>query len=380
MSIRVLHVFGGGVRSGIETHLLTLAKGLKGAGVELLLAPLNHGIFCDEARPYVSEIIPSDKRFRGDMGFVKRLSRRIAEANVDIVHTHSYDGNFYGLRAARAAGQMDVVNTVHTFEIDAMIDIYKSRLIRATVSRQNRRLLKAASRVIAVCTALKENLVDRGIEEDRIRVIPNGLDPADYSFTASARESIRRELSLSNDMPVVGTTGRISRVKNTDVFIRAARKARDRGVRAKYVIIGDGPLRAQIEGLVSELHMEEDVIFTGFQADVCRFLPSVDLFVLCSQTETASYSLLEAMAMARPIVATAVGGNTEIVSDGETGLLVPVGDVESTADSIIRLLTDKKQAKRLGLAGREALETSFHAKAMVEKTLDVYKELARNGK
>jgi len=139
-------------------------------------------------------------------------------------------------------------------------------------------------------------------------------------------------------------------------------------------------LRAQIEGLVSELHMEEDVIFTGFQADVCRFLPSVDLFVLCSQTETASYSLLEAMAMARPIVATAVGGNTEIVSDGETGLLVPVGDVESTADSIIRLLTDKKQAKRLGLAGREALETSFHAKAMVEKTLDVYKELARNGK
>lgn len=380
MSIRVLHVFGGGVRSGIETHILTLAKGLKGADVELLLAPLNHGIFCDEARPYVSEIILSDKKFRGDLGFVKRLSRRIAKAGVDIVHTHSFDGNFYGSRAARSAGRIQVVNTVHTFEIDAMIDMYKSRLIRSVVCRQNLRLLRAASRLIAVCAPIKENLVDRGIDEAKIKVVPNGLDPADYPIPSSASESARKELGLPDDRPVVGTIGRISRVKNMDVFLRAARRVLDRGIRAKFVIIGDGPLRGQIEGLASELKLDDDVIFTGFQADAHRFLPLMDLFVLCSQTEGLSYTLLEAMAMVRPIVATAVGGNTDIVSDGETGLLVPAGDVESTAGSIIRLLTDGHEAERFGLAGREALETRFHAKTMAEKTLDVYKELARNGK
>jgi len=381
MSIRVVHVFGGGVRSGIETQILTLAKGLKGSDVELVLAPLNNGSFNGEAAAHVSEIIPSDKKFRGDLGFVRRLAKRVAEAHVDIVHTHSYNGDFYGSRAARLAGIANVINTVHTFEMEALVDTHRSRLVRQVICYQNRSRRKSASILIAVCERLKEKLAGEGFDRNRIRVIPNGLDLQDYPFPFKESEPLRRKLGLTDDRPVIGSSGRISGVKRFDIFIRAARKVLDRGIPARFLIVGDGPLRGQMESLAAKLNLDEDILFAGWQEpeDLCRFVSVMDLFVLCSRTESMSYTLLEAMAMARPIVVTDVGGNREMVRDGESGLLVPLGDVETTAQSMIRLLENKKEATEFGLAGRKLLEARFQASTMSERTLEIYKELALNG-
>ena len=375
MPIRVLHVFGGGVRSGIDTHILTLAKGLKGADVELVLAPLNNGPICTEARLYVSEIIESDKKFRGDLGFVRRLANRIKKANADIVHTHSYDGNFYGARAARLAGTKYIVNTVHTFEADAMIDIYKSRIIRKIVARQNRALMRSASHLIAVCGSLEERLVQEGFDKKKIAVISNGLDPGNFLLSSPDKVSARRALGLKDGEFVVGSMGRIARVKNFDVLLKAARKVIDRGSQAKFIIIGDGPLRGKMESLALELGLEKNVIFVGWQADTSKILSAIDLFVLCSKTETTSYALLEAMALAKPTIATTVGGNTDLVKAGETGLLIPPGDVEATADAVTDLIMDKEKCERFGAAGRQRVDREFSAGTMANRTLEVYRRL-----
>jgi glycosyltransferase involved in cell wall biosynthesis len=379
MAIRVLHIFGGGVRSGIETHILTLAKGLKGSGVEFVLAPLNKGSFSEEVQSYVSEIIESDKKYRGDLGFIGRLAKRISAADVDIVHTHSFDGSFYGNRAALQAGEKVIVNTVHTFETVAMVDVYKSRIIRRLVCRQNLRLLKSASLLIAVCRPLEEKLIHEGIDSDKIRVVPNGLDLPDFLKSSPNQDSARRELGLKDGELAVGILGRVARVKNIDVFLKAGKKVLDKGVRVKFIIIGDGPLRGRMEALASKLGIQDSVRFVGWQAETGTILSALDLFVLCSQTETTSYALLEAMAMAKPTVATAVGGNTEVVEDGVTGLLVPPGDVDATSEAIFNLISDRDRSKQFGAAGKERVEREFSAGAMVDRTLEVYRELAGDG-
>jgi glycosyltransferase involved in cell wall biosynthesis len=380
MAIRVLQVFGGGVRSGIETHILALAKGLKGSDVELVLAPLNKGSFGEEVwRPYAHEIIESDKKYRGDLGFVRRLANRIKTARIDIVHTHSFDGNFYGSRAARQAGIKNIVNTVHTFEADAMIDIYKSRIIRKLIARQNRSLLRSASHLIAVCKPIKEKLVREGFDTSKITVVRNGLDLESFPTSMPDIEQTKRDFGLSEDAPIVGAIGRIARVKNFDVFIRAARIVLDRGVKAQFIIVGDGPLRTQMEDLASELRLKEDVFFVGWQSEIRKLISAMDLFALCSKTEGTSYTLLEAMALERPTVATAVGGNVDLVKDGETGLLIPPGDADATADAIFNLISDRDRSEQFGEAGRERVKQHFSARAMVDRTLEVYRELADDG-
>lgn len=375
MAIRVLQVFGGGVRSGIESHILSLAKGLKGKGVELVLAPLNKGSFGEEVRPYVPEMIESDKKYRGDLGFVRRLANRIKKADIDIVHTHSFDGNFYGSRAARHAGIKNIVNTVHTFEADAMIDIYRSRIIRRLIARQNRALLRSASHLIAVCKPIRDRLVREGFDKSGITVVRNGLDLEDFPQSMPGSERTKREFGLPGGAPVIGTIGRIAPVKNFDVFLRAARIVLDRGVRARFVIVGDGPLKTKMQELASDLGLEDDVSFLGRRSEIKKLLLAMDLFVLCSKTEGTSYTLLEAMALERPTVATRVGGNVDLVKDGETGVLIPPGDAEAAADAIIGLLSDKDKAKRFGAAGRKRIEVEFNAGVMADRTLEVYRKL-----
>ena len=379
MAIRVLHIFGGGVRSGIETHVLTLAKGLREADIELVLAPLNKGSFSEEARSHVSEIIESDKKYRGDLGFVRRLANRIKKANIDIVHTHSFDGNFYGSRAARQAGIKNIVNTVHTFEADAMIDIYKSRIIRRLIARQNRSLLRSASHLIAVCKPIKEKLAQEGFDTNKITVVRNGLDLESFPASVPDIEQTKREFGLSEDVPIVGTIGRIARVKNFDVFLRAAKIVLDQGVKAQFVIVGDGPLRTQMEELASELRLQGDILFLGWQNEIRKLISAMDLFVLCSKTEGTSYTLLEAMALERPTVVTAVGGNVDLAADGETGILIPPGNAEAAAKAIIDLVSDAEKSKRFGAAGRKRIESEFNAGVMANRTLKIYEELANDG-
>ena len=161
-------------------------------------------------------------------------------------------------------------------------------------------------------------------------------------------------------------------VKNFGLFLRVAKRVIDSGIKAKFILIGDGPMRAELQNTAADLGLGEKVIFTGFREDVFRLVSILDLFVLCSNSETNPIALIEAMALKRPVVATNVGGVLEIVDNNVNGLLCPSGDEVFLASSITHLLQNMEKARELGDNAYQKVRNAFTLKSMTSKLLDVY--------
>ena len=145
----------------------------------------------------------------------------------------------------------------------------------------------------------------------------------------------------------------------------------------KFLIVGDGPLKAELEKLSNGLNIRQNCIFTGFRQDIPDILSAIDMLVMSSLYEGMPMVILEAMAASKPVIASKVGGIPEMVRDGETGILVPPKDVDALAEKIIVLLKNKDKARQMGLAGRRRVEEEFDVNIMVRKTEEVYQELIR---
>jgi len=206
-----------------------------------------------------------------------------------------------------------------------------------------------------------------------ILVFHNGID---ITAPKRSRAEVRAELGLAEDTVVGLNVAGFVPVKAHDVLVRAAARLRDAGGRATMLLAGDGPERAAMEKLAASLELgPEFVRFLGFRSDVTDLLGAVDFFVLASRDEGLPLSVLEAMAQKLPVIATPVGGNPELVSEGEHGLLVPVNDEGALAEAIRRLADDAALRRRLGEAGRRRVEEEFSFEGMTQKYEDLYYRL-----
>lgn len=374
-NIRILHVFGGGVRSGVETYVLSLAKGLAGSGIEITMAPLLNGSFVGEAQNLGFKVFTIGKRFKGDPMTIYRLFKLIRSEGIDIVHTHAENSNLYGRIAAKLAGSVKLVTTVHSFYKDTLRDRYKSSCTRDIIYKQDLWTARFCDKIIAVGEKLKERLIKDGISKEKIKVIHNGININGYGIDKEDLDSIRKGLDIAPGDFVVGTAGRLSPVKNLQMLLHSAGEIKDKGGRIRFLIIGDGPARNYLETMARELGIQKDIIFAGWRMDLSRILSVIDIFVLCSSVEGMSFAILEAMAFEKPVIATDVGCNSEVIKDGVTGFLVPYNDTSSLTDRILRLLNDREMVRSMGLAGRKRVEDYFKAEDMVLKTKDVYMSL-----
>jgi len=182
-----------------------------------------------------------------------------------------------------------------------------------------------------------------------------------------------KSLGLHRNDFVIGSVGRIAPIKGHKYLIQAAEKVIKEVANAKFLIVGDGPIRDEMEELSVRLGLDERVIFTGMREDVPEVLSIMDVFVLPSINEGMGRALVEAMAMGLPCVASSVGGVPEVVTDGETGLLVPAEDPSALAEAIIRLAKDKKLAQKIAKAGQRKARSDFGAKTMVDRISAVYR-------
>jgi len=222
----------------------------------------------------------------------------------------------------------------------------------------------------AVSADLKQHMVREGFPASRVSVVYNGVDPGERPSSLQ-RRSARAVLGLPDDAFVIGTVGRLDPVKNLSVMMHAYAALKARYPHARAVIVGDGPERATLEAKALALDLADSVVFTGYRPDVRFLMAAFDVYVNTSVYEGVSLTILEAMAMALPVVATPVGGNPEVVVDHETGLLVP-GRARSIADAIARLVHDTRQRRRLGDAGRWRVKRHFSMARMVEQYAGVY--------
>jgi glycosyltransferase involved in cell wall biosynthesis len=299
-----------------------------------------------------------------------RLARLLRRERVDVLHTHTaLAANVLSRVAGRLAG-VAVVSHIH-------IENYfrANRLARAVHTRLDNATVRLASRVLAVSGSTRDTLLAQGYPPQLVEVVHNGID-VDVQAARHA-DGLRAELGLATDATIVGEIGRLCAVKGQRELIEAAALV----PAAHVVLVGDdleqgGAYRTLLGELARERGIADRVHLLGYRADAGELLDQFDILVLPSWIEGLPGVVLEAMAHAKPVIATPVGGTPELVADGETGLLVPPRDPAALADAIRSLLADPDRARELGRAGHERAAREFSETAMTTRVLEVYDAVA----
>ncbi|MGQ9512173.1 glycosyltransferase [Thermodesulfitimonas sp.] len=364
--IKVLHLIGGGEFGGAERHILTLFKASDPREVLLDAACLFAVPFAPLAREEGMKVTVLPMRSKLDLTIVRKL--RSILLGYDILHTHGVRANFLGRLAARGAG-LPVVSTVHSLlSLDYPHPV--SRLLNALCERSTRGL---TDHFIAVSAYLAAAIEREGVPREKVSVVYNGIAPVNGDVRVPA--PLRARFSIPGDVPLVAAVGRLHRVKGHHYFIAAAAEVLKRYPQARFLVIGAGPERNNLEDLVAKLGLAGKVLFTGFLKDIREHYSEFSLLVLSSLSEGLPLTVLEAFLSGTPVVATRVGGLPEVIQEGETGILVPPADVGALAAGICRVLDDPATARAMAARGRELVKRKFSARRMAEGTLAVYRRV-----
>jgi glycosyltransferase involved in cell wall biosynthesis len=218
-------------------------------------------------------------------------------------------------------------------------------------------------------------LVNRGINPERIKVIYNGINMNRLDSHPEKAAQIKEQMGISPDVPVVGISASLTPSKDHVTFLRAAQLVTREIPQVKFAILGDGPLRSDLEDMTNKLGLRSNVIFLGNQTEIGPYISTFNLACLCSaEPEGCSNAILEAMALGKPVVATDAGGNRELVAEGETGWLVPVQDTPALAAAILACLREPARAEEMGRRAEEIIAARFGLDRMVRDYEEVYQE------
>jgi glycosyltransferase involved in cell wall biosynthesis len=231
--------------------------------------------------------------------------------------------------------------------------------------------------VVAVSDSVGKEILEHNIPSAKVLIIPNGID-LDRFNSGKRSDTLRREFGIDPECTIIGTVGRLSQEKGHTHLLHAAEKVLQTHPDVVFLIVGDGPLRKDLQDKALQLAQGGSVnpfLFSGVRNDMEEIYSLMDIFVLPSLTEGLPMVLLEAMAAQKPVVATMVGAVPRVVEDGHSGLLIPPGDVESLSGAIIDLLKDPHRAQHLAQNGYKRVRDHFSAKRMAEQYFEVYEDV-----
>jgi glycosyltransferase involved in cell wall biosynthesis len=309
------------------------------------------------------EVLPLAPSAEMDFGTGWRLSRVLKDLAPDVVHAHDP----HAVAVASIALSIGARSPRPALVASRRVDFH----IRGnSFSRWKYRQVDA---FIAASEAIRTMLVEDGIPPERTCTVHEGIDVDRVAGVPPA--NVRAEFWMPTHAPVVGNIGALVPHKGQRYLIDAVPLVMREFPDVRFVIVGEGELRQMLEHQIRELHVEKHVLLTGFRTDVLSLLKGFDVFVMSSVTEGLGTSLLDAMAAARPIVATTAGGIPEVVTDADTGLLVPPRDAHRMAEAITALLRAPAERERMGRAGLARVRERFSAERMVAGTLAVYERL-----
>lgn len=372
-ALRVLHVITRLVVGGAQENTLLTIRGLQALGyeVELAVGPqagpegslaVPEGTVVHRIPTLVREIRPwADLRA---LWALYRLARR----GYDVVHTHTSKGGVLGRIAARWASTPLVVHTPHGHVYHG----YGGRL-RSRFFAWVERILATrwTDALVALTESEKRDHLKHGVgSPERWHVIPSGVEMERYQRAGSLR---RQDLGLSQDAFVVGCVARLVPVKGIEDAIEATARLTDVSPPVHLVLVGDGPQRLALQRLAKERGIGDRTHFLGLRRDVPELLPLFDLLVLPSRNEGMGRVIVEAQAAGVPVVATKVGGIPDLVTDGETGILVPPADPVALATAIRSLVEDRETRARMGAAARAHVARDLSAEAMVRALDALYR-------
>lgn len=353
-------------QAGAEKQMVLLSRGLPRDRFQVEAAALTRsGPLEADLTAAGVPVASINKRFKADPLALRRLTRFIRDGKFDVVQTWLFAANAYGRVAAKRAGVPVIVAN------EMAVDLWKGRTERAV----DRRLATVSDRLVGNSLAVVDFYRRLGVPEDRLEMIHSGIE-IDGSEPVADREGVRAELGFPADAPLILFAGRLAPQKRVGDLLRTLDLVQIVQPDMRAAIVGDGPLRAELEQTARDYDLTERTRFLGHRDDVPRLMAAADLVILTSEYEGLPNVLMEAMSLRKPVVATAAPGTTELVVDGETGVLAPVGDIPALARATRDLIRDPERARKLGEAGRRRVETEFSADAMIARFAELYERLA----
>jgi sugar transferase (PEP-CTERM/EpsH1 system associated) len=360
-SIHIQHVLLSLQPGGLENGVVNVVNGLNPRRFQSSICCLKQaGEFARRIPPNRAQIHEMGLRGGNDLLLPLRLAQLFRRTKTDIVHTRNPEAFFYGFLGAKLGGVRAVIHSEHG-------RIFPEKPHRKLLQRFFSRF---TDRIFAVSQQLKRDLVTHiGLSAARIEVLYNGVEP--NTFHGRYRPATRRELGVRDSEIVIGSVGRLAPVKNYAILLNAVA-----GLGANHdvsvVLVGEGPERPVLEALADRLQIRRQVRFLGHRNDVPALLDGMDIFVLPSQSEGMSNTVLEAMAAGVPVVASDAGGNTEIVRDKQDGLIFPRDDIEQLRVCLAILCDDSAYREHLGRSGYARVMQAFSIQAMIARYEELY--------
>jgi sugar transferase (PEP-CTERM/EpsH1 system associated) len=364
--LRVLHLIPGLEIGGLEIMVANLVEGLDRRAFAPALCCFDRlGPLRERLEHHAVPVHLLARRPGIDLRYPPRLARFLRDSGIDLLHLHNPTALFYGALAGRLAPGLRVVYTEHGRDY--------SRGLKARLA--NRLLSRLVDRIVVLSEPAREYLTGHeGMPARRMLRIYNGIDGSRFR-PGTDPASVRAELGLAGARPLLGMVGRLDPIKHHALAFHALAALRGDYPDAALLVVGDGPLREELQTLARTLGLEESIRFLGARDDVPRLLGAMDALLLPSHSEGLSLTLIEGCAAGIPLVATDVGGSREIVRNGVNGLLIPAGDRRILTKALHALAADPAGARRMGEAGRRLFEAEFTLQGMVSHYQDLYRSL-----
>jgi glycosyltransferase involved in cell wall biosynthesis len=368
--MRVLQLLSSGGIYGAEKMVVSLAKGLDQMGCQCVLGVFdNMHVESSEVVSYMQQqnlpvvVIPCKGKIDGTTA--SAIHGCIDDYDINLIHSHGYKTDAYGYLAARNAG-VPIVATSHLWTrrtTSLRLYAYIDQLI-----------LRRFNHVVAVSDEIATEIRAAGVSPDKVSVIDNGVD-----LEAFQNPSLKARAEFGESgMRIVGGVGRLVDQKGFDYLLRAVPRILERFPNTKFLIVGEGTERAKLEALASELNISRQVQFLGVRSDMPSIYASFDVFILPSVNEGMPIALIEAMASAKPVVATRVAAVPKIVVHGQTGLLIEPRNPEALSKAICMLLENSALCERLSKAALARIQQQFSSEVMAQRYLRLYHELRIN--
>jgi len=373
---RVLHVITRMNIGGPARSLLALMPELRALGFDTLIA-------FGTPEPEEGEIVPGpdEPAFRiaalrrpidpaADQRAITDLTRLANRYRPDIVHTHLAKGGALGRSVARRVKAGGVVHTFHGHVLEG----YFASPANSAFVMAERRLAKRTDALVTVSNATRDDLLGLGIgRPEQWHVLPYALDLAPLLELDLTTDEAREGLGLPAGAPIVGIVGRLVPIKNHMLFLEMAERVSASRPDVVFVVAGDGELRSALEDEAAPLG--DRVRFLGWATDLPALYAALDVVVLTSLNEGTPVALIEALAAARPVVATDVGGVSDVVEHGSNGFLAASGDAEGLARGVLELLEDPDRGRAMGEAGRAGVAERHSAARVAEATVELYRSI-----
>ncbi|MDJ0975275.1 MAG: glycosyltransferase family 4 protein [Planctomycetota bacterium] len=369
--MRVVHVNTERGWRGGEQQILYLARGLREADVAQTFVCQPNGELRARLASEGFEVLPRRMGGYADLRSSWFVARHARERGADILHLHTANAHAIGTRAARWAG------TPRPRTVIARRVAYS--IFRHSFFGLNRiKYTRTVDRILCITEAVRRQLLEDGLPAERLAVVPSGVDPARFEDVEDKADAFRAELGIPETAWVVGAVGALTPEKGHTNLLHAAALLRGDIPGLAVVLVGKGPLRQALEDEADVLGIADVVHFAGFRDDVPSWLRWFDVLAFPSLMEGMGTTVLDALCLAKPVVASRVGGIPEIIRDEQEGLLVEPDDHERLAAALLRLHKDPALGERLGAAGRQSVLARYTWNHTVRATLDAYRAVLDN--